>query len=361
MKKALVAMSGGVDSSVAALLTQQAGYDACGCTMVLHDFSASAERAEKTCCAQSDVEDARSVARRLAMPFWAFNFKDEFYEKVVLPFISDYENARTPNPCINCNRYLKFAKLYQRAKELGCDKIVTGHYARIEEKDGVFYLKKALDETKDQSYVLYSLTQDNLAHTLFPLGDLTKSQVRRIAEENGFVNARKPDSQDICFVPDGNYARVIEEVTHKTYPPGPFLSLTGEVLGEHRGIIRYTVGQRKGLGVSGGNPLYVVRVDPEKNAVILGKNEDLFRTVFFCRDLSWTISAPDAPMEACVKTRYRQKEVPARITPLESGKVKVETSVPLRAITPGQAAVFYQEDTVLGGGIIEAPDKETLL
>ena len=248
MAKALIAMSGGVDSSVAAYIMKEEGFDCIGCTMKLYDNADAGVSRDKTCCSLDDVEDARSVAARLDMPYYVFNFSDDFREKIICKFIDSYERGRTPNPCIDCNRYMKFAKLCERARILGCDFIVTGHYARIYKEGEKYVLKKALDETKDQSYVLYNLTQDILAHTRFPLGEMKKSETREIAEKCGFINAKKPDSQDICFVPDGDYARVIELNTGKKYPPGDFVDKNGNVLGRHKGIIHYTIGQRKGLG-----------------------------------------------------------------------------------------------------------------
>ena len=250
MAKALIAMSGGVDSSVAAYLMQQRGFDCTGITLKLFDSETDAAPGEKTCCSLDDVEDARSVCRRLGIPHFVYNFKDSFTENVIARFIRAYETGCTPNPCIDCNRYIKFDKLIRRAEELDFDCVVTGHYARVEYDDscGRWLLKKACDLSKDQSYVLYSLTQRQLSKTAFPLGEMTKDETRKLAEQTGFVNARKHDSQDICFVPDGDYARFIEEYTGKTYPNGDFVDESGKVLGEHKGIIRYTVGQRKGLG-----------------------------------------------------------------------------------------------------------------
>ena len=253
--KTLIAMSGGVDSSVAAYLIKSQGYDCIGCTMKLYDNEDIGISHNRTCCSLDDVEDARSVAYKIGMPYYVFNFKDGFREKVIEKFVRCYESGDTPNPCIDCNRYMKFDKLYERAKILGCEYIVTGHYARIEYDGERYLLKKALDETKDQSYVLYSLTQEQLAHTLFPLGNMRKTEVRKIAEEKGFFNADKPDSQDICFVPNGKYAEFLENYTGKAYPEGTFLSVDGTVLGKHKGIVRYTVGQHKGLGIPSEKPL----------------------------------------------------------------------------------------------------------
>lgn len=262
--KALIAMSGGVDSSVAALLTKEQGYDCIGCTMKLYQNEDAGISQGHTCCSLDDVADARSVAYSLGMPYYVFNFSRDFRKKIIDSFVCSYAHGRTPNPCIDCNRYMKFDKLFQRAEILDCDKIVTGHYARIEQRDGQYVLKKALDSSKDQSYVLYTMTQEQLSKTLFPLGHLQKSDVRKAAQTQGFHNAAKPDSQDICFVPNGDYAHVIE--LHATHPvcPGNFIDKSGNVLGQHRGIIHYTIGQRKGLGLSFREPHYVCNINPEK-------------------------------------------------------------------------------------------------
>lgn len=269
-------MSGGVDSSVAAYLLQKQGYECIGCTMKLYHNEDTGISKAHTCCSLDDVEDAKSVAYRLGIPHYVFNFSDDFKEKIINKFVTCYENGRTPNPCIDCNRYMKFDKLFERAKLLGCDYIATGHYARIECENGVYTLKKAIDITKDQSYLLYDMGQEQLAHTLFPLGRLTKAEVRQIAEENGFINADKPDSQDICFVPDGNYAKVVELHLGKKSAAGNFVDTSGNVLGQHKGIIHYTVGQRKGLGISASQPLYVIKICYGTNTVVLGKIEELF-------------------------------------------------------------------------------------
>lgn len=346
--KVLVAMSGGVDSSVAAYLEKEAGNEVIGVTMRLFG-----DGIDSTCCSLDDVEDARSVAYKLGMPYYVFNFSDDFKEKIICKFIESYENGRTPNPCIDCNRYMKFDKLYERAKLLGCEYVVTGHYARIDKENGRYVLKKALDASKDQSYVLYSLTQEQLAHTLFPLGEMSKDETRLIAEKCGFSNAHKPDSQDICFVPDGDYAKVIALHTGKTYAPGDFIDKDGNVLGTHRGIIHYTLGQRKGLGVSAATPLYVCKIDVLNNTVTLGENGDLFSTELTVGDFNWISGeAPSETFRCEAKIRYRQKEQPATVYPCGAGKVKIVFDEPQRAITPGQAAVLYDGEKVLGGGTI---------
>ena len=354
-KKAIVAMSGGVDSSVAAYLSKSQGFECMGATMKLFANEDIGISREKSCCSLDDVEDARSVAYRLGMPYNVFNFSDNFKENVIDRFIKAYETGFTPNPCIDCNRYLKFDKMYRRAKELEYDYIVTGHYARIEKdkKTGRYLLKKAVDKNKDQSYVLYSLTQDQLAHTLFPLGELTKRQVREIAESQGFLNASKKESQDICFVPDGDYAGFIERTTGKTYPCGKFIDTKGNVLGEHKGIIRYTIGQRKGLGLALPAPMYVKEKDLVNNTVILSYEDEIFSSELTASDFNWiAFEKPDDPFRCTVKTRYRAKEAPAEVF-CEDKKVKIVFDEPQRAITKGQAAVLYDGDTVIGGGTIE--------
>jgi len=348
-------MSGGVDSSVAACLMKEAGYDCMGVTMRLFDNEDAGISSEKSCCSLSDVEDARGVAFKLGMPFYVFNFQDKFQEKVMDRFVQAYENGCTPNPCIDCNRYLKFDHLFRRAQDLGCEYVVTGHYARVEYNDatGRYELKKAVDSNKDQSYVLYSLTQEQLAHIQFPLGGMTKPEARQLAEEHGFVNARKHDSQDICFVPNGKYTDFIERYTGKTYPTGNFVDAEGNVLGQHQGIIHYTVGQRKGLGVAFGEPRYVCDVRPAENEVVLGKNEDLFRRELVAGDVNWiSIDYLDEPLRVTAKVRYKQPDRPAVVVPLDDGTIRVVFDDPQRAITRGQAVVLYNGDTVVGGGTI---------
>ncbi|MBR5931118.1 MAG: tRNA 2-thiouridine(34) synthase MnmA [Lachnospiraceae bacterium] len=355
-KTALIAMSGGVDSSVAAYFMKKAGYDCTGVTMKLFQNEEVGVSREHTCCSLDDVEDARSVAFHLDIPFYVFNFSDRFEECVIRRFVEAYEKGMTPNPCIDCNRFLKFDKLYQRAQELNLDYIVTGHYARIEKDDtsGRYLLKKAVDADKDQSYVLYTLTQEQLSHTQFPLGSMTKQEVRKIAEAQGFVNARKHDSQDICFVVDGKYGDFIENYTGKAFPEGDFVDQEGKVLGKHKGIIRYTIGQRKGLGLAVPEPVYVCSLDLEKNQVVLGKNEDLFSSVLTASDIN-LISVPEItePMRVKAKVRYRQKEQWATVTQTGTDELRVVFDEPQRAITCGQAVVLYDGDVVVGGGTID--------
>ena len=357
MEKVLIAMSGGVDSSVAAFLMKEQGCDCVGATMKLFRNEDAGIGRAKSCCSLSDVEDARGVAERLGIPYYVFNFTGDFTRQVIDRFISAYERGVTPNPCIDCNRYLKFARLYERAELIGCDAVVTGHYARIERCGERWLLKKALDESKDQSYVLYALTQTQLAHTRFPLGVLHKSQVRRIAEAQGFYNAHKPDSQDICFVPDGDHARFIEQYTGRQYPRGDLVDRLGRVLGQHRGIIRYTVGQRKGLGVAADAPLYVRRIDAAENRIELGENASLFTRTLTANDFNWiAFAAPPRELRAKAKVRYRHTEQPASVCPHGDGSVTIIFDEPQRAITAGQAVVLYDGDTVLGGGTITGTD-----
>ena len=352
-ERALIAMSGGVDSSVAAFLVREMGYDCIGAMMKLYTNEDLGLERTRTCCSLDDASDARAVAFRLGMPFYVFNFADEFREKVIGEFISEYERGRTPNPCITCNRCLKFERFLRRARELECEKMATGHYARIERMGNRFLLKKALDASKDQSYVLYSMTQEQLARTLLPLGALTKREAREIAAAQGFVNAEKPDSQDICFVPDGDYAGFLERTRGKAYPPGDFLNARGEKIGEHRGAIRYTIGQRKGLGLALGFPAYVCAKDMRKNTVTVSDERALFSREATVENVNWiACDAPAAPIRAQIRVRYRQPEQPARIHPISETRVRIEFDAPQRAVTPGQAAVFYDGDTVLGGGVI---------
>lgn len=359
--KALIAMSGGVDSSVAALLMKEAGFECIGVTMKLHNEAADdRELGDKACCTVSDAEDARSICCRLGFKYYVFNFMSEFQQNVIDKFVNSYEIGETPNPCIDCNRYLKFGKLYKKALELDCDFVVTGHYARVEfdENTGRWLLKKSLNAAKDQSYVLYFLTQEQLAHTKFPLGWFAdKQSVRELAEKYGFINAKKGESQDICFVPNGDYAQFIRSYSGKDYPEGDFLDGTGEVLGKHKGLIHYTIGQRKGLGISYSEPLYVCKKNVSDNTVTLGTESELYRDFLTARDFNW-ISIPkpspgDEPIRATVRTRYHGKEAEALATVNESGTVTIRFNEPQRAISPGQAAVLYDGDTVIGGGIIE--------
>ena len=343
-KKVMIAMSGGVDSSVAALLMQQAGYDCVGATMLLCS--------DKLTCSPTDPADARSVAQRLAIPFFEYDARELFEKHVVQPFINVYEQGGTPNPCVECNKKLKFGHLLDLAFQAGCSHVVTGHYAKIREENGRFMLRKAPDAQKDQSYFLAGLTQQQLAHVLFPLGELTKEQVRAIAQEHGLINAKKRDSQDICFIPDGDYFEFIRRYTGVSYPEGAFLDLNGQRVGTHKSALAYTLGQRKGLGLAMGAPVYVCAKDMESNTVTVGPEEVLFSTTLIARDLNWMpFDTLTEPIRVTAKARSRHREQPATVYPQEDG-VKVVFDEPQRALTPGQAVVFYDGDTVLGSGTI---------
>ncbi len=351
--KALIAMSGGVDSSVAALLMQKKGFSCIGVTMKLYNNDDIGMCSDKTCCSLNDVTDAKSVCCNLGFPHYTFGFTNQFKEKVIDKFIYCYENGATPNPCIDCNRYLKFEALYRRAKELDCDKIVTGHYARIEKYKDRYLLKKAFDETKDQSYVLYSMTREQLSNTCFPCGELKKEQIRQIAYNAGFTNAKKHDSQDICFVPNGKYADFISNYTQKEYPCGDIIDKNGNVLGRHNGIIHYTIGQRKGIGLSFSEPMYVCEINSQENTITLGKNEDLYTRELNINECVWPAydNIPDI-INAKVKIRYSHKEQSAKIIPTSDTTAHIVFDEPQRAVTKGQAAVIYLDDFVVGGGII---------
>jgi len=347
----LVAMSGGVDSSVTALLLQRAGYTCVGATMRLYDGIRIACD-QPTCCSLDDVQDARRIAESLGMPFYVLDYRDAFEADVIGRFVDEYACGRTPNPCILCNRHLKFGKLFQKAAELGCDYIATGHYARVEQDAaGSFHLRCGIDPKKDQSYVLYTLEQKQLARLLLPLGSLEKAEVRRIAEENGLVNARKNESQDICFIPDGDYAAFLEREGVAS-EPGPFVDQAGTVVGTHRGVIHYTIGQRKGLGIALGEPAYVTRIDAAANTVEIGPKAALEVAQFWVDDVVWTSGhTPETPFEVEVRTHYHARRIPVRVHP-QGARALAEPLSPLGAVAPGQAAVFYSGDEVVGGGTI---------
>ena len=358
MKRVMVGMSGGVDSSVAAMLLRDGGYEVMGVTLKLFsDEDISEARKEgKTCCALSDVEDARSVAYRLGFEHIVFNFRDCFREYVMKQFADSYLRGSTPNPCIECNRHVKFDKMLRRALELGYDYIATGHYAvnEYDAESGRYLLKRPKDRSKDQTYVLYSLTQEQLSHTLFPLGGLEKTQVRELAESAGLVNSNKPDSQDICFVPDGDYAAFIRRFTGCEPVCGSFVDMSGRVLGEHKGIISYTIGQRKGLGIALGHPAYVVKKDTAANTVTVGEEADLYTKSLIAGDFNLiSVEKLDTPMRVTAKTRYSQHEQPGVVSYIGNGEYMVEFDEPQRAVTSGQAVVLYDGDTVVGGGTIK--------
>lgn len=349
--KALIAMSGGVDSSVAAYLTMRSGLTCIGATMRLYEAAQ-----DSTCCSSEQVEDAKSVADRLGIPFYVFDFTDDFRSHVMNAFVCAYESGLTPNPCVECNRRLKFGCLLQRAQALDCDYIVTGHYARITQNpdSGRWLLRKATDEAKDQSYFLYCLTQEQLAHIRFPLGSLTKAEVREIAQQQGFITAKKKDSQDICFVPDGDYLAFMQRHTGKTYPAGDFLDQNGNVVGHHKGAVGYTLGQRKGLGLAMGEPVYVCSKNMAENTVTVGPQDTLMHTTLLADNWYWhAFEALEQPVRVTAKTRSRMKEQPATVYPETNGFARVVFDEPQRAITPGQSVVLYDGDTVVGGGTIQ--------
>jgi len=340
----MAAMSGGVDSSVAALLLQQQRHEVCGATLMLYP---------KEGC--DDIGDAKRVCDRLGIPHHVFDMRELFREKVINEFARVYGEGQTPNPCIECNRSVKFTQMIAMARQLGMDSIATGHYVR-REFDAInhrWQLKRAAYTEKDQSYVLYVLDQNTISRTFFPLGQLSKEQVRDIAEENGFVNARKGDSQDICFIPDGDYAAFLSEKLGMTSPKGNFVDINGRILGEHKGMMHYTLGQRRGLGVSAESRLFVAEKRLDKNEILLGGEELLMESKMLVGNINWvSIRCPERHIRARVKSRYRHMAQPAWVTPLENGTALVEFDYPQRALTPGQAAVFYEDDLLLGGGTI---------
>jgi len=355
MQNTLIALSGGVDSSVAAFLLKQHGHNCIGAMMKLYDNDNLAPSCNsKTCCSLDDVEDARQVAASLDMPFYVFNFTDGFAETIMERFVQAYLSGQTPNPCIDCNRFMKFERFLHRATELECSHIATGHYARIQSDDnGRFLLKTGLDASKDQSYVLYAMTQQQLSRTLLPLGQLTKTEVRQIAEEQGFINAKKRDSQDICFAPDGDYAGFIQRRTGNPPLGGKFITPHGQPIGNHRGIIHYTIGQRKGLGIYAPHPLFVLSMNPQENTVTLGTNDELFTTTLKARDINLIpMDKLDSPLQVQAKIRYSHAAQPATVWQLDEDTIRIEFDNPQRAITPGQAVVIYDGEVVIGGGTI---------
>lgn len=354
-KTVVVGLSGGVDSSVAAYLLKEQGYDVIGVTMQIWQEEDSCTVEENGgCCGLSAVEDARRVAQKLDIPYYVMNFRKEFQKQVIDYFTREYLEGRTPNPCIACNRYVKWESLLKRSLEIGADYIATGHYARVEQlPNGRYAVRNSVTAKKDQTYALYNLTQEQLARTLMPVGAYTKDEIRKIAEEAGLLVAHKKDSQEICFVPDNDYARFIKNSTGKTIPKGNFVLADGKVIGEHQGIIHYTIGQRKGLNLSMGHPVFVTKIRPDSNEVVIGENEDLFVNTLICDRVNFmAMEGLDGEVRLKAKIRYNHPGAECVISPVEDGKVRVTFDQPQRAITPGQAVVFYQGEYVAGGGII---------
>lgn len=354
-KKVVIGMSGGVDSSVAAYLLKEAGYDVIGVTMQIWQAENTCSLEENGgCCGLSAVEDARRVASDIGIPYYVMNFRDEFKENVIDYFVKEYKQGRTPNPCIACNRYVKWESLLQRSLEIGADYIATGHYARVEKlPNGRYTLRKSITSAKDQTYALYNLTQYQLERTLMPVGEYTKDQIRAIAEKQGLRVANKPDSQEICFVPDNDYAGFIEEATGEKAKEGNFVTPEGKIIGKHKGIIHYTVGQRKGLNLSMGHPVFVVAIRPETNEVVIGNAEDVFSDKLLCNKLNFmSIEDLEGEMKVTAKIRYSHQGAKATIRKVGEDLVECVFEEPQRAITPGQAVVFYEDDYVVGGGTI---------
>jgi tRNA-uridine 2-sulfurtransferase len=354
-KRVVVAMSGGVDSSTAAWLLKEKGHEVIGATMCIGTPGRSQTGANR-CCGFSDMEDARRVALQLEIPFYVFQFKEEFEKEVIDYFCKEYREGRTPNPCILCNEKLKFGSFLKRAMELGADYIATGHYARLEfdEGSGHYLLKKGVDRRKDQSYVLFSLRQDQLRHTLFPLGEFKKEEVRKMAFETGLRVHDKPESQEVCFIPETSYHSFLSERLKEAIIAGPILDREGNVLGKHKGIPFYTIGQRRGLRLAKGKPLYVIGIDREKNAVIVGEEREVYGDTFITHSVNWIRSQDTAsPISCRVKIRYKHPGAEATLFPMGEDALEVNLKTPQKAITPGQAAVFYDGETVLGGGWIK--------
>jgi tRNA-specific 2-thiouridylase len=379
MARIVVAMSGGVDSSVTAALLKRQGHDVIGVTLnvwpeehtagsgadgagglpggLVLDAGATSTRS-KACCGNSAVDDARRVADLLDIPYYVLNFRELFREYVIADFVREYTRGRTPNPCVRCNQHVKFRPVLQRAAALGADFVATGHYVRRDQHPatGRFRLRKALDHSKDQSYVLFPMQQDELARTLFPLGDLPKTETRRLAHAFGLPVAAKAESMEICFVPDNKYSRYVAQHAPASAEPGPILDVDGRCIGQHPGIIHFTIGQRRGLGIASAEPLYVVGIEAERNALVVGPDKDLLCRELVAEDLNLVaLPALDGPVRCRARVRYRMHEAPATLEPLPEegeGVVRVVFDEPQRAITPGQAVVLYDGDVVLGGATI---------
>ena len=353
-KKVLLGMSGGVDSSVSAILLKNAGFNVIGVTMKLWEGK---EDEESKCCNLDSTLDAKRVCDKINIPHYTLNFQEEFQEKVINNFICEYKNCRTPNPCIECNKYLKFGKMYIKAKELEAEYIATGHYAKIEysEKYGRYILRKAKNLAKDQSYVLYGIPKDLLKNIILPLGDFkSKDEIRKIAKQNDLIVANKPDSEDICFIPDGDYKKFLEENSTIKSKPGNIITTQGKILGKHSGLYKYTIGQRRGIGISNEYRLYVIGFNIERNELIVGEEKELYKKEMYVNNINLLlVDDIQEPMRASVKTRYSQKEALATIVKIDADTIKVVFDEPQPRITSGQSAVFYQDDIVIGGGIIK--------
>lgn len=354
MKRVLLGMSGGVDSSVAAIILMEQGYEVIGATMKLWD--PEDDEGQSKCCGDDSILDAKRVCDKLGIPHYTLNLKEEFKKCVIENFIEEYANARTPNPCIECNKYLKFNYFFRKAMELGCDYIATGHYAKTEfsDKYNQVVLKKSNAGKKDQSYVLYNIPKDIINKVLFPLGQFeNKEQIRKIAEKHDLLTAKKPDSQEICFIPDDDYAKFLSKNGRVESKPGKIVDNQGNVLGTHKGLIHYTIGQRKGLGIAHETPLYVVKLDAQNNLLVVGDEKDIFSKELYANNLNFTVDIKrDLPIKVNAKIRYGVKEAEATLFPEVNGKVKVEFETPQRAITKGQSVVFYIDDVLIGGGKI---------